>query len=86
VGEAYNVPWAGVPVPDDLQTKIFPFVEMALVNLKSSSKLNQGVVNFLELLQQLRPFFWRVSELFLNMAYFNLVCYEGVCRYLREVP
>jgi hypothetical protein len=63
VGEAYNVPWAGIPVPDDLQMKIFPFVKMALVNLKSSSKLNQGVVNFLELLQQLRPFFWRISEL-----------------------
>jgi hypothetical protein len=63
VGEAYNVPWAGIPVPEDIQMKIFPFVETALVNLKSSSKLNQGVVNFLELLQQLRPFFWRVSEL-----------------------
>jgi hypothetical protein len=63
VGKAYNVPWAGIPIPDDLQMKIFPFVEMALVNLKSSSKLNQGVVNFLELLQQLHPFFWRVSKL-----------------------
>ena len=41
---------------------IFPFVETALVNLKSSSKLNQGVVNFLELLQQLRPFLWRVGK------------------------
>lgn len=83
MGEAYNVPWAGIPIPDDLQMKIFPFVETALVNLKSSSKLNQGVVNFLELLQQLRPFFWRVSELlFSNMAYLNLVCYKGVCRYL----
>jgi hypothetical protein len=45
------------------------------VNLKSSSKLNQGVVNFLELLQQLRPFFWRVSELMLsNIAY--LILYD----------
>ena len=85
MGEAYNVPWAGIPVPDDLQTKIFPFVETALVNIKSSSKLNQGVVNFLELLQQLRPFFWRVSELLFLYAYFNLVWYEGVCRHLREV-
>ena len=83
MGEAYNVPWAGIPVPNDLQTKIFPFVEMALVDLKSSSRLNQGVVNFLELLQQLHPFFWRVSELAIaNMTYNNhLVCYEGVCCY-----
>ena len=70
MGEAYNVPWAGIPVPNDLQTKIFPFVEMALVDLKLSSRLNQGVINFLELLQQLRPFFWRVSELAIaNMTY-----------------
>ena len=62
VGEAYNVPWAAVSVPQDLQTKIFPFVKSALVNLKSSVKVNQGVVNFLELLQQLHPFFWWVSN------------------------
>ncbi|KAN0126226.1 hypothetical protein V8E53_015271, partial [Lactarius tabidus] len=61
VGEAYHVPWAGVPVPDKLQTKLFPFVENVLANLKAEPWVNQGVVNFLELLQQLRPFFWRVS-------------------------
>ena len=62
VGEAYHVPWAGIPVPGKLQTKLFPFVEKALANLKADPRMNHGVVNFLELLQQLRPFFWRVSE------------------------
>ena len=61
VGEAYHVPWAGVPVPDKLQTKLFPFVEKVLANLKAESQVNQRVVNFLELLQQLRPFFWQVG-------------------------
>ncbi|KAH8981783.1 hypothetical protein EDB86DRAFT_2769787, partial [Lactarius hatsudake] len=60
VGEAYHVPWAQIPVPGRLQTALFPFVENALANLKAGSRVNQGVVNFLELLQQLRPFFWRV--------------------------
>ena len=63
VGEAYHVPWAGISVPSELQTKLFPFVESALVNLQAGPQVNQGVVNFLELLQQLRPFFWRVGEL-----------------------
>ncbi|KAF8257119.1 hypothetical protein EI94DRAFT_1818964, partial [Lactarius quietus] len=61
VGEAYHVPWAGIPVPGKLQTMLFPFVENALANLKAGPQVNQGVVNFLELLQQLRPFFWRAS-------------------------
>ena len=71
VGEAYHVPWAGISVPSELQTKLFPFVESALVNLQAGPlvnlqagpRVNQGVVNFLELLQQLWPFFWRVGEL-----------------------
>ena len=62
VGEAYHVPWAGIPVPGSLQTRLFPFVESALTGLKAGSQVNQGVVNFLELLQQLRPFFWRVGD------------------------
>ncbi|KAF8234981.1 hypothetical protein L208DRAFT_1376676 [Tricholoma matsutake] len=61
VGEAYRVPWAEVPVPDELQLKVFPFVEDALSHLQTrNSKINQGTVNFLELLQQLCPFFWRI--------------------------
>jgi len=43
VGETYHVPWAGVPVPDKLQTKLFPFVENVLTNLKAESCINQGV-------------------------------------------
>ena len=62
VGEAYHVPWAGVPVLDKLQTMLFPFVENVLTNLKAESHVNQGVINFLELLQQLCPFFWQVGE------------------------
>ena len=65
VGEAYNVPWATVDVPQDLQTLIFPFVEPALANLTANDsgqpRANYGTINFLELLQQLRPFLWRVS-------------------------
>jgi hypothetical protein len=60
VGEQYHVPWAEVHVPAELQTKVFPFVESTLANMDSSERVNQGTINFLELLQQLRPFFWRV--------------------------
>src|SRR6266702_871886 len=67
VGEAYHVPWARIPVPSELQTMLFPFVESALANLKAGSRVNQGVVNFLKLLQQLRPFFWRVRAVFLSL-------------------
>ena len=69
VGETYHVPWAGVPVPGKLQTKLFPFVENALANLKAASRVNQGVINFLELLQQLRPFFWRVGAHCFSLPY-----------------
>lgn len=64
VGEQYNVPWATVDVPDELQMQVFPFVESALANIRTTAatgKVNHGTINFLELLQQLRPFFWRVG-------------------------
>ncbi|KZS99892.1 uncharacterized protein LAESUDRAFT_667384, partial [Laetiporus sulphureus 93-53] len=59
VGEQYDVPWVTVDVPQDLQSQIFPFVEEALISMDAHEKINHGTVNFLELLQQLRPFFWR---------------------------
>ena len=66
VGEAYCVPWSEVPVPEGLQLQVFLFVESVLSKLETcNSKLNQGTVNFLELLQKLRPFVWRVSSSFL---------------------
>jgi hypothetical protein len=65
VGEAYCVPWADVPVPNELQLEIFPFVEEELSHLQTPDcKINQGTVNFLELLQLLRPFVWRVSAFY----------------------
>ena len=60
VGEAYHVPWATVIVPDGLQTQLFPFAEKVLVELRGQAWVNRGLVNFVELLQQLRPFFWQV--------------------------
>lgn len=60
VGEPYSVPWATVEVPTELQIKVFPFVEGALANMQANGCTNQGTINFLELLQELRPFFWRV--------------------------
>jgi hypothetical protein len=60
VGEQYHVPWAEVAVSEDLLHKVFPFVECALADMCMAECVNQGTINFLELLQQLRPFFWRV--------------------------
>ncbi len=62
VGETYFVPWAQVKVPDALQKQIFPFCEDVLAKLRISGCQNQGTINFLELLQLLRPFFWRVRK------------------------
>ena len=42
-------------------------MESALANLKAGSRVNQGVVNFLKLLQQLCPFFWWVRATFLSL-------------------
>lgn len=41
--------------------QIFPFAEGALANLSRTPSINYGTVNFLELLQLLRGYFWRVS-------------------------
>ncbi len=62
VGESYSVPWASVDVPIELQKRVFPFVEGALVCLQESGSPNEGTYNFLHLLVELRPFFWRVSQ------------------------
>ncbi|PPQ83254.1 hypothetical protein CVT24_001164 [Panaeolus cyanescens] len=59
VGESYYVPWSQVPVPDSLQLKLYPFCEDALALLRANGCKNQGMINFLILLQNLRPFFWR---------------------------
>ncbi|KAH9008640.1 hypothetical protein EDB85DRAFT_1835586, partial [Lactarius pseudohatsudake] len=59
VGETYRVPWAEVPVPGSLTKQVFPFVEEALATIQARGCQNQGTINFLELLQELRPFFWR---------------------------
>ncbi|PPR04719.1 hypothetical protein CVT24_011841 [Panaeolus cyanescens] len=60
VGESYYVPWSQVPVPDSLQLKLYPFCEDTLALLRANGCKNQGMMNFLILLQNLRPFFWRV--------------------------
>jgi len=69
VGETYVVPWAQVKVPDALQKEVFPFCEDVLAGLHVHGCQNQGTVNFLELLQHLQPFFWRVWN-----AFFMLIC------------
>ncbi|KAG1896124.1 uncharacterized protein F5891DRAFT_1193354 [Suillus fuscotomentosus] len=60
VGEQYSVPWATTDVPAELQMQIFPFVEDALANLRQAPDTNYGTINFLELLQLLRGYFWQV--------------------------
>ncbi|KAG1778557.1 hypothetical protein EV702DRAFT_1196072 [Suillus placidus] len=60
VREQYNVPWATTDVPAELQMQIFPFAEDALANLRQATNINYGTVNFLELLQLLHGYFWRV--------------------------
>lgn len=62
VGETYRVPWAEVPVPGSLTGQVFPFVEETLASLRAGGCQNQGTINFLELLRELRPFFWRVCS------------------------
>ncbi|KAF5343380.1 hypothetical protein D9758_015630 [Tetrapyrgos nigripes] len=59
VGEKYEVPWAEVSVPDELNRMIFPFAEDALAELTAAGCKNRGMYNFLQLLVNLRPFFWR---------------------------
>lgn len=59
VGEGYNVPWANIDVSSTLTLQVFSFVEQALMSMHAQRPINYGVINFLELLQHLRPFFWR---------------------------
>ncbi|KAH8995157.1 hypothetical protein EDB86DRAFT_3166362 [Lactarius hatsudake] len=61
VSEQYRVPWVEVDVPQALQAQLFPFAEEAPARVKTSNPgpVNYGTINFLELLQQLRPFFWQ---------------------------
>ncbi|KAJ8583109.1 hypothetical protein M405DRAFT_867292 [Rhizopogon salebrosus TDB-379] len=60
VGEQYNLPWATTGIPAELQMQISPFAEGALANLQKAPNVNYGTINFLELLQLLRSYFWRV--------------------------
>ncbi|KAG1875912.1 hypothetical protein C8R48DRAFT_768767 [Suillus tomentosus] len=60
IGEQYSVPWATTDVPAELQMQIFPFIEDALANLCQAHSTNYGTINFLELLQLLRDYFWWV--------------------------
>ncbi|KAH8978212.1 hypothetical protein EDB92DRAFT_2108175 [Lactarius akahatsu] len=62
VGKQYCVPWVEVDVLQALQAQLFPFAKEALAWVKTSNPgpVNYGTINFLELLQQLQPFFWQV--------------------------
>ena len=71
VGESYVVPWTHVQVPEVLRVQVFPFCEDALAKLRVQGCKNQGTINFLELLQSLRPFFWRVSQISLHLFHVN---------------
>ncbi|KAF8513082.1 hypothetical protein JB92DRAFT_3096623 [Gautieria morchelliformis] len=96
VGENYNVPWAVVDVPTELQTCIFPFAEAALAKVKGVATPNQGTINLLELLIQLRPFLWRhVASLyavypscpvFTRMPLFNHKTHPEVMAWYNEWP
>lgn len=63
-GDTYRVPWTEVEVPDSLNNQVFPFVEPALDDLQKriekGENIRLGPLNFLKMLQWLRPFFWRV--------------------------
>jgi len=76
------VPWAQVKVPDALQKQIFPFCEDVLARLRICGCENQGTINFLELLQQLRPFFWRVGSNQSNV----LIFHSKICSFRPLVP
>jgi len=77
VGKQYWVPWAEVDVPQGLLSQVFPFTEEALAQVKTSGPpINYGTVNFLELLEQLRPFFWQVSLLIIHTQNFILITYN----------
>ncbi|KAF8467011.1 hypothetical protein DFH94DRAFT_616994, partial [Russula ochroleuca] len=93
VGEHYQVPWAAVDVPAELQTRLFPFVESALADLKTAEHVNHGTVNFLQLLQQLQPFFWRVTAAIHHQfpelplfKRFDILHSDGVVKFRSEWP
>jgi hypothetical protein len=48
VGEQYHVPWAKVVVLEELQMKVFPFVENVLADMHMTEHINQRTINFLE--------------------------------------
>lgn len=89
VGEQYNVPWATTAVPAELQMQIFPFAEGVLADLIQVPDVNFGTINFLELLQLLRNYFWRVSlEASFQRLFFFLsarLC-TGNCRNPSVIP
>ena len=68
IGETYHVPWAHVEVPTSLQRSVFPFCEEVIARLRAEGHDNRGTFGFLELLQNLRPFFWMVSLLFHSIS------------------
>lgn len=90
VGEQYHVPWAMTEVPPELKMEIFPFTEGALANLRLGSATNQGTINFLELLQFLRPYFWQVSlchcGCFSHGPNLNTNLYSGNCCHSPVIP
>jgi hypothetical protein len=60
--------------------QIFPFAEDALANLRQAHNINYGTVNFLELLQLLRGYFWQVSSKATKKRSLSLIlCTQGHC-------